>query len=59
MRGEYHKVARAYVLYREERARERAKAENREKGERSSTPPLRVERDDGSLVRLTSIACHW
>jgi len=52
MRGEYHKVARAYVLYREERARERAKAENREKGERSSTPPLRVERDDGSLVPL-------
>jgi ribonucleoside-diphosphate reductase alpha chain len=26
MRGEHHKVARAYVLYREERARERAKA---------------------------------
>jgi len=48
MRGEHHKVARAYVLYREERARERAaRAE-------TATPAttLHVTHADGSLRPL-------
>ena len=39
MRGEYHKVARAYVLYREERKKVRPKDER---------PPLQVVERDGS-----------
>ena len=65
MRGEEHKVARSYVLYREDRARERlAKAA----ATRSSTESacLRVTRSDGSKVafdenrieRLVSEACR-
>ena len=50
MRGEHHKVARAYVLYREERARERAaeKAAVRE----PAAPLLNVRADDGTLAPL-------
>ncbi len=59
MRGEHHKVARAYVLYREERAKARAAAAE-------AAPPaapaisLRLKTVDGSLVpidnaRLTAI----
>ncbi|MBX9464074.1 MAG: ribonucleoside-diphosphate reductase subunit alpha [Aquamicrobium sp.] len=50
MRGENHKVARAYVLYREERARERAagKATSTE----SAVPFLHVKAEDGSLLPL-------
>jgi ribonucleoside-diphosphate reductase alpha chain len=50
MRGENHKVARAYVLYREERARERAagKATSTE----SAVPSLHVKAEDGSLLPL-------
>ena len=56
MRGEHHKVARAYVLYREERARERAKAAPAQ----AAKPALRMKADDGSLVpmdeaRLTAV----
>ena len=53
MRGGHHKVARRYVLYREERARERAEKEAEEKGteERSATP-LQVKAADGSLRPL-------
>lgn len=55
MRGEHHKVARAYVLYREERAQERAK--ERAKAKPASTtvvaiPVLRTKLDDGSLIAL-------
>ncbi|WP_254691723.1 ribonucleoside-diphosphate reductase subunit alpha [Shinella daejeonensis] len=49
MRGEHHKVARAYVLYREERARERA-AEKAAVA--SSVPLLHVTMEDGSLRPL-------
>jgi ribonucleoside-diphosphate reductase alpha chain len=48
MRSEHHKVARAYVLYREERARERAKAATTE----IAAPSLKVKADEGSLVPL-------
>ena len=53
MRGGHHKVARRYVLYREERARERAEKEAEEKGaeERPATP-LQVKAADGSLRPL-------
>jgi len=50
MRGEHHKVARAYVLYREERARERA-AEKAAVAT-SAAPSLKVKADDGSLAPL-------
>ncbi|SEB48422.1 ribonucleoside-diphosphate reductase alpha chain [Nitratireductor aquibiodomus] len=49
MRGEHHRVARAYVLYREERARERA-AETVDAEAPQST--LQMTRDDGTLVAL-------
>ena len=49
MRGGHHKVARAYVLYREERARERAAAAARAQPQ---TPRLRVRRPDGVLGPL-------
>jgi ribonucleoside-diphosphate reductase alpha chain len=55
MRNEHHKVARAYVLYREERARERAKAEEGSKASgksASAVPSLRMKAADGSLVAL-------
>jgi ribonucleoside-diphosphate reductase alpha chain len=55
MRNEHHKVARAYVLYREERARQRAKAEDHSKaggGAASTAPALRMKGADGSLVAL-------
>lgn len=46
MRGEHHKVARAYVLYREERARERAAQHAQEAAEAESV--LNVTLADGS-----------
>jgi ribonucleoside-diphosphate reductase alpha chain len=55
MRGEHHKVARAYVLYREERARERTKAQESKakKGKSAAaTPVLRMKAADESLVPL-------
>jgi ribonucleoside-diphosphate reductase alpha chain len=48
MRGEHHKVARAYVLYREERARARANVT----AAPIATPALRMRLTDGSLARL-------
>ncbi|MBN8995190.1 MAG: ribonucleoside-diphosphate reductase subunit alpha [Rhizobiales bacterium] len=48
MRGEHHKVARAYVLYREERARERAAVKQAPIA--PAAPTLRMRRADGSLV---------
>lgn len=53
MRGGHHKVARRYVLYREERARERAEKEAEEKStEERPTTPLQVKAADGSLRPL-------
>lgn len=55
MRNEHHKVARAYVLYRAERAKERAKAsaETAASGE-VPAPALQVRAADGSLAPLDS-----
>jgi len=49
MRGEHHKVARAYVLYRDERARERLSTKAQET---ASATSLQVKLDDGSLAAL-------
>src|SRR6478735_4434144 len=43
MRSEHHKVARAYVLYREERAQERARAKAEAKPVVASAPVLRMK----------------
>ncbi|WP_371344909.1 ribonucleoside-diphosphate reductase subunit alpha [Ancylobacter sp. IITR112] len=48
MRGEHHKVARAYVLYRADRARERAAA----KPIAATASALRMKGSDGTLVPL-------
>lgn len=61
MRGEHHKVARAYVLYREERARARREA----KAEAAATPELHVVTQEGArrpidqkaLERSIAAAC--
>jgi ribonucleoside-diphosphate reductase alpha chain len=55
MRSEHHKVARAYVLYREERARQRTKAQEskaRKGGAAAAAPALRMKSADGSLTPL-------
>ncbi|SFC25890.1 ribonucleoside-diphosphate reductase alpha chain [Bosea sp. CRIB-10] len=52
MRGEHHKVARAYVLYRAERARERAKAVAEAKPAAAAAPSLQMKLADGTLVPL-------
>ena len=59
MRGGHHKVARRYVLYREERARERAEkeAEGKSAEERPATP-LQVEAADGSRRPLDMARLH-
>ncbi|QBQ53245.1 ribonucleoside-diphosphate reductase subunit alpha [Nitrosococcus wardiae] len=51
MRGGYHKIARAYVLYREERTRERAQAAAKTK-KKAAEPPLQVTLADGRVVPL-------
>ncbi len=64
MRGGYHKVARAYVLYREERSRLRAKKERAEK--ETSAPKLQVTDaqgrckplDDARMRRLVEESCQ-
>ena len=64
MRDGHHKVARAYVLYREERARQR-EARTRQRAEPSAPPVLSVTRADGSkhpldqerLTAVTEEAC--
>ncbi|MBB3770377.1 ribonucleoside-diphosphate reductase alpha chain [Angulomicrobium tetraedrale] len=50
MRGEHHKVARAYVLYREKRAQERAEASSA--AQAPEAPALRMKLADGTLVAL-------
>lgn len=54
MRAGEHKVARAYVLYRAERARERA-AEAARQPTVAAKPALQVKRDDGSLAPLDEV----
>src|ERR1019366_10624295 len=51
MRSEHHKVARAYVLYREARAKQRGEA-NAVQAAKPSQPPLHVELADGTRVPL-------
>jgi ribonucleoside-diphosphate reductase alpha chain len=65
MRSEHHKVARAYVLYRESRAQERALEIAARAGVAPAASRLNVRRADGALVpldetrlrRLVSEAC--
>ncbi|MBN8963480.1 MAG: ribonucleoside-diphosphate reductase subunit alpha [Rhizobiales bacterium] len=52
MRSEHHKVARAYVLYREERARKRAEEIAAQKIATDQPPALHVRLNDGSQIRL-------
>ncbi|WNJ93148.1 ribonucleoside-diphosphate reductase subunit alpha [Bosea sp. 685] len=55
MRSEHHKVARAYVLYREERAQERARAKAEAKPSVAAMPVLRMKGADGALVPLGAL----
>ncbi len=65
MRGEHHKVARAYVLYREERAMARREKAEAAAAAQPSAPVLNVRGADGSLrpldelrlARLVTEAC--
>src|SRR6478735_984038 len=52
MRSEHHKVARAYVLYREERTRQRAGQEAANAAQPSGAPSLRVTLASGAQVPL-------
>jgi ribonucleoside-diphosphate reductase alpha chain len=52
MRGGHHKVARAYVLYREERARERERERAATAPAMTAPPALRMTSADGTLVAL-------
>ena len=52
MRSEHHKVARAYVLYREERTRQRAEQEAAKSAKPSSGPMLQVTLANGTKVPL-------
>ena len=53
MRGEHHKIARAYVLYRSERAKEREK-EHASQAIATAEPVLHVSLADGSACRSTA-----
>ena len=52
MRNGHHKVARSYVLYREERTRERAVEAQEQDTEEQSATPLQTRTDDGELRPL-------
>ena len=52
MRSEHHRVARAYVLYREERSRERARKSEQVQAAVPATPAISVTRRDGVRVAL-------
>jgi len=54
MRSEHHKVARAYVLYREERARQRTEQEAASAATPSADAALHVTLPNGSKVPLDS-----
>jgi ribonucleoside-diphosphate reductase alpha chain len=52
MRSEHHKVARAYVLYRDERTRQRAEQEAAKSAKSSAGPILHVTLANGAKVPL-------
>src|SRR6476620_3770359 len=52
MRSEHHKVARAYVLYRDERTRQRAEQDAAKTAKSSAEPSLRVTLASGAQVPL-------
>src|SRR6478752_911535 len=52
MRSEHHKVARAYVLYRDERTRQRAEQEAAKSAKPSAGPILHVTQANGTKVPL-------
>ena len=52
MRSEHHKVARAYVLYRDERTRQRAELEAARPSAASSEPAMHVTLANGTKVPL-------
>jgi ribonucleoside-diphosphate reductase alpha chain len=54
MRSEHHKVARAYVLYREERTRQRAEQAATKTAAPSSEPVIHVTLPNGAKARLDS-----
>src|SRR5215468_945933 len=54
MRSEHHKVARAYVLYREERARQRAEAAAAKPAAPSNEPVIHVTLPSGVKTRFDS-----
>ncbi|HEX5513742.1 MAG TPA: ribonucleoside-diphosphate reductase subunit alpha, partial [Gammaproteobacteria bacterium] len=56
MRGEHHKVARAYVLYRTERARQRAVAAEAERTDAEPRPNITLT--DGSRTPLDRVWLH-
>jgi ribonucleoside-diphosphate reductase alpha chain len=66
MRGEHHKIARAYVLYRAERARLRAEKAAQSQGQEPQEAALHVTLSDGSqkpldfgrLQRIIDEACR-
>jgi len=58
MRGGQHKVARSYVLYREERARERSRRQEASEEADNSRTQLSVTRKDGVRVALDETRLH-
>ena len=52
MRSEHHKVARAYVLYREERSRQRAEEEAAQTAKAPAGPQLQMTLPNGAKVPL-------
>src|SRR6478752_9838639 len=52
MRSEHHKVARAYVLYRDERTRQRAEQEAAKSAKQPAAPQLHVTLANGAKVPL-------
>src|SRR5690349_11587859 len=54
MRSEHHKVARAYVLYRDERTRQRAEQAAAKSAAPPSEPVIHVTQPNGARARLDS-----
>ncbi|WP_020649070.1 ribonucleoside-diphosphate reductase subunit alpha [Solimonas variicoloris] len=58
MRAGEHKIARAYVLYREEQTRKRAAEAAKAAPADAAKPAISVKRDDGSVVALDEARMH-
>ncbi len=58
MRGEHHKVARAYVLYREERAQERARSAPKGAPGSAAARVMHVTAPDGTKAPLDTSRLH-